>query len=225
MDEMRGRALIAKGAEAELVRIQDWYVSDTLMKHRIPKMYRIASLDSQIREQRTRSEAEIIHKAKVLGVTCPMIYQVDRESTSLYIEYVRGSILRMVLESLASEQRDRTFRSIGMMIAKLHEGGIVHGDLTTSNLVLKPSGNVCLIDFGLSEHSLEIEKHGVDIHLLKHMLISTHYRLADSCFSSFIEGYSVVRGEDCVRAVLAKLQEIEKRGRYVGERETSSDDN
>lgn len=225
MGDLKAQALLAKGAEAELVHIQDWYVSDTLVKHRTPKGYRIPNLDTQIREQRTRSEAEIIHKAKALGINCPLIYHVDKESTSLYIEYIRGTILRKVLESLPDEQRHMTFKKIGMMIGRLHEGGIVHGDLTTSNFVLKPSGNVCLIDFGLSEHSLEIEKQGVDIHLLKHMLASTHYRLADSCFSSFIKGYSAVREEACVRAVLAKLRQIERRGRYVGERESSSDDN
>jgi len=95
----------------------------------------------------------------------------------------------------------------------LHKGGIVHGDLTTSNMILK-EGKVYFIDFGLSEESEEIEKQGIDIHLLRQALESTHFDISNELFEIILEGYSMILGDKKKEEILQRIEQIEKRGRY-----------
>src|SRR4030042_1515033 len=91
-------------------------------------------------------------------------------------------------------------------------------DLTTSNMILNGEGKIFLVDFGLGEKSMELEARGVDLHLLKRALQSTHYQFAEECFKSVMAGYRVVLGVEEAEKVLEKIREIERRGRYVAER-------
>jgi len=104
------------------------------------------------------------------------------------------------------------------LIGKLHREDIVHGDLTTSNMILTSEGVVFLVDFGLSEISEELEARGVDLHLMKRTFQSTHYEYADECFEAVMEGYKEIVGEEIYKKILTKIAEIERRGRYVSER-------
>ena len=108
---------------------------------------------------------------------------------------------------------------MGKMIGRLHKHGIIHGDLTTSNMILTPYSKVVFIDFGLSERSIELEPMGVDLHLMKRTLNSTHCRHAQECFKAVMEGYEGSMGVDETKKVKAKIREIEKRGRYVADRD------
>jgi len=134
------------------------------------------------------------------------------------MEYVEGKQVKQVLNDLPQEERINLCRYIGRLIGKLHGNGIIHGDLTTSNMILTPQSTVVFLDFGLSEQTSELEARGVDLHLMKSALMSTHYRYADECFGAIIEGYKGVVGERATREVLSKIGEVEKRGRYVSER-------
>ena len=107
---------------------------------------------------------------------------------------------------------------IGELIGRLHKNGIIHGDLTTSNMILNSEGTIFFVDFGLGEKSKELEARGVDLHLMKRALQSTHFRFAEECFNSVIEGYSKVLGCETAKNVLDKIKQIEKRGRYIAER-------
>jgi TP53 regulating kinase-like protein len=104
------------------------------------------------------------------------------------------------------------------MIGRLHKHGIIHGDLTTSNMILTPYGKVVFVDFGLSERSKEVESKGVDLHLMKRALQSTHYKFAKECFEAVMKGYGKVVGDEEVEKVSEKIREIEKRGRYISDR-------
>lgn len=216
--------LVAKGAEAELYLQTGWRGKDVLLKKRVAKPYRIPELDRAIREYRTIHEADIMHKAKKKGVCTPSIYLVDLVSSTIYMQHVKGQLIRSILPDLSLEEKKSLFHKIGRDVGKLHEEGIIHGDLTTSNMILTGRDKVCFLDFGLAEQSEETEKRGVDIHLMKRMLLSTHYQCAENCLSSFIEGYSEVMGLETTRDVVRKVEEIEKRGRYVAEREILEDD-
>src|SRR4030042_4226101 len=94
----------------------------------------------------------------------------------------------------------------------------MHGDLTTSNMILNAVGKITLVDFGLGDKNAEVEAKGVDLHLMKRALQSTHYQFAEECFEAVTKGYATVLGEDESKEVLAKIREIERRGRYVAER-------
>jgi len=134
------------------------------------------------------------------------------------MEFVEGERLKEVLNNLPSEKRKELCRDVGRLVGRLHKAGIIHGDLTTSNMILTPKGRIVFIDFGLSEQSFELEDRGVDIHLMKRALLSTHFAYAEECFESIVNGYMEVIGEDETKKVLNKAEEIEKRGRYVSKR-------
>ena len=109
-------------------------------------------------------------------------------------------------------------KHIGELIGRLHLNDIVHGDLTTSNMILTSSGKVVFVDFGLGEKTVELEQKGVDLHLLKRVFQSTHFSYLEECFNAVLEGYSKIVGKEKLKKVLVKIREIESRGRYISER-------
>jgi len=115
-------------------------------------------------------------------------------------------------------EKQRLCRHIGTLIGQLHTHGIVHGDLTTSNMILTPFNKIFLVDFGLGEYSEELEIRGVDLHLMKRALQSTHHKSAKQCFEAIMNGYAKTVGKETAAKVLGKIHEIEHRGRYVEER-------
>ena len=209
--------LIKKGAEASLYK-ETWHNRQVIMKRRHPKRYRIHELDMMIRSQRTIHEPHIMHKAKEAGVPTPTIFMVDVADANVVMEFVEGKQVKEVLDSLPKHEQQELCKHIGKMIGRLHKNGIIHGDLTTSNMILRPNGKLVFVDFGLSERSIDLEPKGVDLHLMKRTLQSTHYKHAKECFKSVIEGYAEAVGQEETKQVTKKIREIEKRGRYVAER-------
>ncbi len=210
---MEGLRLVAKGAEADLWLDPDWNGVRALVKRRGEKKYRNPELDREIRRSRTIREASIIHRAKEAGVPTPVIYQVDPESATIVMEFVDGDRVRDIVDSLEAGERRSLFRLIGVMAGRLHGAGIVHGDLTTSNIIRTPD-RIVFIDFGLSEVSRETEKRGVDLNLMQRMLTSTHFRHTGELFAAFQEGYRSALGAEAGEA-LERMEEIARRGRYV----------
>jgi TP53 regulating kinase-like protein len=209
--------LLKKGAEASLY-LEEWHNRKVIMKRRLPKKYRLPQLDLEIRSQRTIHEPNLIHKAKMAGVPTPTILMVDVAEANIVMEFVNGKQVKEILDHVSQEKRLQISSNIGRMIGRLHKYGIIHGDLTTSNMILTPYGKVVFVDFGLSERSKELEAKGVDLHLMKRALQSTHYKHAKKCFEAIIRGYAEVVGEEEAKKVTDKIQEIEKRGRYVSDR-------
>jgi len=205
--------LIRKGAEADLY-LEDWYGLKVIRKVRIPKSYRLPQLDFEIRRSRTVHEAQMMHDAKLAGVPTPTIYFIDVDRTLITMEYLEGLRVKEILNSLPTEERRVLCRGAGRLIGRLHGKGIIHGDLTTSNMIVAKNGKMSFLDFGLSEYSEEVEKRGVDIHLMKRALQSTHYKHARDCFNSVMEGYTVEVGREAAGEVVERVGEIDKRGRY-----------
>ena len=210
--------LLTKGAEASLY-LEYWNDRKVIMKRRHPKKYRIPELDLLIRSQRTLHEPNIIHNAKEAGVPTPTIFMVDVADANIIMEFVEGKQIKEVLDAVSKDERLNVCKLIGELIGRLHGNGIIHGDLTTSNMILTPYGKVVFVDFGLSERSIELEPMGVDLHLMKRTLQSTHYKYAKECFKAVMDGYEEALGKEETKKVTVKIQEIEKRGRYVADRE------
>jgi len=208
------KMLIKKGAEASLY-LEDWHNHKVIMKRRLPKRYRLPEMDMEIRSQRTVKEPETIHRAKEAGVPTPTIFMVDVAEANIIMEFIDGKQVKQVLDSLSLEERRSLCHYIGWLIGRLHSHGIIHGDLTTSNMILTPDGRVVFVDFGLSELSTELEARGVDLHLMKRAFQSTHYKYAKEGFEAVVEVYAEVVGEELGGDVLEKIREIEGRGRYV----------
>ena len=217
MGEMKTPVLIKKGAEASLY-LAKWHGRKVVMKKRLPKKYRLSRLDEQIRTYRTAHEPRLMHEAKKAGVPTPIIFLVDMKKATIIMEFVDGRQVKQLLDEVSESQRRQLCLKIGELIGRLHKNGIIHGDLTTSNMILDSDGKIFFVDFGLGEKTSELEARGVDLHLMRRALESTHFRFAEECFNAVIEGYSKVLGDNVTKKVLDKIGEIERRGRYIAER-------
>jgi len=209
--------LIKKGAEASLF-LTGWHGRKVIMKKRLPKKYRPSKLDEQIRTYRTIHEPQLMHEAKKAGVPTPMIFLVDAKDATIIMEFIEGKQAKQLLGEVTENERQKLCLKIGELIGRLHEYGIIHGDLTTSNMILDLEEKIFFVDFGLGEKTKELETRGVDLHLMKRALQSTHFSFSEECFNAVIRGYSKVIGAEMVRNILDKIKEIERRGRYVAER-------
>lgn len=188
---------IGRGAEA-VITLEDGIVR----KWRIPKSYRLPELDEQIRQERTIREARITSEARRCGVPTPIIKDVLK--FELKMEHVEGPKIKDVITPALSEK-------VGEMVGRLHKTGIIHGDLTTSNMILC-NGRIYLIDFGLAFHEGSVEAQGVDVHVYFQTLESTHER-PEELIEAFRTGYS--RTYSGAEAVLRRVKEIKARGRYL----------
>jgi TP53 regulating kinase-like protein len=217
MDKLDEKILFKKGAEASLYLV-DWHQRKVIIKIRITKKYRSPMLDEQIRSYRTVHEPQLIHEAKEAGVPTPLIYMVNVPESSITMEYIEGQQVKQILNNVSKAKRHNICVKIGKSIAQLHNHSLIHGDLTTSNMILNKKGKLFFIDFGLGEKNGELEAQGVDLHLLKRALQSTHYLFWEECFKSVLCGYTSVLGVELAEKVYEKIREIENRGRYVEER-------
>ncbi len=205
--------LIAKGAEADILLDPDWNGRRAIVKRRGVKKYRHPEIDREVRRYRTLHEADIIRRAREAGVPTPLIFQLDTEAATIVMEYVEGTKVRDAVPKLNLEENRSLFRTIGEEAGRLHAAGIIHGDLTTSNMITAGS-RVVFIDFGLGEVSGEIEKRGVDFNLMVRMLISTHYTVMEELLEAFKDGYRASMG-DGSEEVFARADEVRRRGRYI----------
>jgi len=204
-------ALIYTGAEAEIY-LQEWFGEMAIRKQRIPKTYRVPLLDENIRHLRTSHEATMLREARKLGVAVPIVQHIDQESTFFIMDYINGRTLKDELYSVSKSERRNRCGTLGEMLAVMHSGGIVHGDVTLSN-VISQNGKLFIIDFGLGNFSREAEAMGVDLLLLNRSIRSTHYKFHTELFRSFVEGYDRVFGHKSSE-IIEKMKEVERRGRY-----------
>lgn len=200
-------SVMARGAEAVISR-GEWHSRPVVVKERVPKSYRMKALDQRLRSSRTRSEAQLMCLAREAGVRTPVVYDVDTGRCIIVMEFMEGITAKAALQDLPN--RTELAMAIGERVARMHKAGIIHGDLTTSNMIFQGQ-EPCFIDFGLGEKSQELERKGVDMHLLKEALSSAHSEhggLFDAVAAGYVASYP--EGE----RVLALVGEIESRGRY-----------
>jgi len=197
MNEAQAKAIIASGAEA-VIALQ----GNTINKTRIEKRYRLKEIDENIRRERTKTEAKLISEARRCGVPTPIIRDVT--DFEIRMEYIEGIALKNIVNPFLSEET-------GELIGRLHTCGIIHGDLTTSNILFKDE-KLYLIDFGLAHLDKTLEARGVDIHVLFQTFESTHEN-HEELIEAFRKGYArtFVGAEE----VLERVKEIESRGRYA----------
>jgi TP53 regulating kinase-like protein len=212
--------LIRKGAEASIF-LEEWHGRQVVMKTRLPKVYRVERLDSSIRLARTSREAHLLHDSKRAGVPTPTVYEVDTVTCTIIMDYVNGPRLKEALFEMDDSDLRRTCCLVGSLVGRLHSGGIVHGDLTTSNMILRDADELFFIDFGLSGYSDEPEARGVDLLLMNRAFKSTHFALHSRGFEAVLDGYRRVIGRKGTECALTKMHEIEKRGRYSERTQTN----
>ena len=202
--------VIYQGAEAKicLSRYMDF---DVVKKRRLNKSYRINEIDNRLIFYRTKEESKLMTEARKYGVSVPIIFDVDTQKGIITMEYLHGKRIKDILNGLSEKERVRICKMIGESIAKLHNNNIIHGDITTSNMIFQDN-RIHFIDFGLGEKNGEIEAKGVDLHVLMEAIESTHSRYSD-CFNYVLEGYKNKLDNDA-NLVIRKIEDIVKRGRY-----------
>ena len=197
---------IAQGAEAKL------YLTDSkIVKDRFEKDYRIKEIDARLRKSRTKRESKIFEKLAEINFPSPKLIETDNKE-KIVMEYIKGPKVRDILEE---KDYEKLSEEIGKKLAILHNNNIIHGDLTTSNMIL--GKEIYFIDFGLSYLSHKIEDKAVDLHLLKQALESKHYKIWEKCFEAALKAYKKESKE--AKEVLKRLETVEKRGRYKSKRE------
>src|SRR3990167_8570575 len=209
--------LIQQGAEAKILLDSS---KNLIIKDRISKSYRHPNLDVQIRKRRTKSETKLLEKASKI-IDCPTpthtanIYQIP-------MPFINGKKLSENLNNFTLEKQKEICREIGESVAKLHKENIIHGDLTTSNMILveahqkaqqchplrsHPLGKaqqessqmgkdkIFFIDFGLGYISRKIEDKAVDLHLLKHALEAKHFQNYEILTKEALKSYEKILGK------------------------------
>lgn len=199
--------LITEGAEASI-----YLDKGRIVKKRRKKGYRIKELDSRLRLFRTKREAKIFGKLKGLDIAVPMLISSDEKKTTLEMEFIEGKRLR---DALSSNNCEKFCGEVGEKIGIMHSNNIIHGDLTTSNMI-KSNSTIYFVDFGLGFFSDKAEDKAVDLHLLKQALNSSHSSLAEKSFTAVIKGYKKTNSSS--REILKRLEKVEGRGRYKGKK-------
>ena len=200
--------LISRGAEAELYKT-DYLGRKALLKIRSAKPYRNKLLDEKIRRRRLKDEAAMLHRAKSAGVRTPVIYKIDEENAAILMEFVEGKRLKDLFKQGKSMWL-RWGTPVGVNIGKMHENGIIHGDLTTSNILLH-NKNLVFIDFGLGFFSRKTEDKAVDLLVFKKTFMATHPELG-GVWKRILKGYLEGGGS---RAVIGHMGKVEARARYL----------
>jgi len=225
---------IAQGAEAKIYLDKK---KSKVEKWRIHKLYRHPTLDQKIRTSRTKREARLLAKAKSVGVNVPKI--TDQSQYILDIDFIEGDHLSETLNTYPEKKQFQLMQNLGKQVSSLHENNIIHGDLTTSNTILRTNnkkqnksaeekggntkksnakkstkgdfgaGDLYIIDFGLGFISTRLEDKAVDLHLIKQALEAKHFQNHEKLFNNFLKGYSWEKEK-----VLEQLKKVESRGRY-----------
>ncbi|MBN3283437.1 PRPK protein, partial [Polyodon spathula] len=215
---LSGMELLKQGAEARVYRGK-FLGKAAVMKERFPRRYRHPTLDEKLTHRRTAQEVRSILRCRKAGIAVPVVYFVDYTSHCIFLEEIAGSItVRDYIQSTSKTDTEKLHslaERIGQILAKMHEEDVIHGDLTTSNMLLRiavegGSLDLVLIDFGLSYISALPEDKGVDLYVLEKAFLSTHPN-TESVFETLLKSYTVSSKKSA--SVIKKLDEVRLRGR------------
>lgn len=182
-----------RGAEAIIERTERG-----VKKTRIQKGYRHPTLDAALRKSRTKREAKVL--ARLHGLVPELLKQ---ETCILELSYIDAPLVK---QALTQENATALGTAIGDAVKNMHDAGVVHGDLTTSNVFA--TSPVTIIDFGLAEFSKKLEDRAVDLHMLKQSLKTAHPHIR--VWDAVLDGYKPSQ------ALLERLEEVQSRGRNKG---------
>ncbi|PNS20233.1 Kae1-associated kinase Bud32 [Sphaceloma murrayae] len=227
--------LVSQGAEALLYRTT--FLTPSLscaLKYRPPKPYRHPTLDKRLTRSRILAEARILVRCGKEGVAVPDVLGLGAEEGWIIMGWVEGETVKALLRGMRDRSRSKgaggadvvdgdegavvgdVLRKVGGAVGRLHAAGVVHGDLTSSNMILRPGGEggggeIVLIDFGLAQTSTTEEDRAVDLYVLERAFGSTHPELEDVFAKEVLGSYGqTYKG---AKVVLKRLEDVRMRGR------------
>ncbi|XP_065501851.1 EKC/KEOPS complex subunit TP53RK [Caloenas nicobarica] len=213
-----GLQLVRQGAEAHVYRGL-FLGRAAVAKLRVPKRYRHPALEERLSRRRTAQEARSLLRCRRAGISAPAVYFVDCVTNSIYLEDIVDSVT--VQDHINSVQRSGNYTSsllplaekMGELLARMHDEDLIHGDLTTCNILLRPPMeklDLVLIDFGLSFISGLPEDKGVDLYVLEKAFLSTHPD-TETLFQALLKTYAATSKKS--GPVIKRLDEVRLRGR------------
>jgi len=213
-------ATLKQGAEAKLY-ISEFNSQKCLVKERFQKTYRHPELDKQLTRERMKAESKAVSRCQAAGILVPKIYNMNLNDRKIYMEYFDRAITVKKyindLDSDSDEQLQRIGETIGSIVGEMHANNIIHGDLTTSNMLLNPRNDnihdydMIFIDFGLAHYGQSTEDKGVDLYVLERALLSTHSSVP-IIFEIILKSYKSHNSNGAVD-VISKFEEVRARGR------------
>ena len=206
------KEVLAKGAESVIYKIEQWGFPFVL-KWRQGKSYLLKDIDSQLRKSRTSRECKMLTISRSLGVPTPAVYSVHLDEHMILMDFIPGTQFKQLAGQITRSNLTSLSNRFGQLIALLHEGNVVHGDPTTSNVIVDENSRMWIIDFGLSEMNATTEMKGVDLHLIHRALETTHWDLQETMLDAALEGYVEILGK-AAEPILSRMKEIRERGRY-----------
>jgi len=216
------------GAEAE-VWSGLWMGRQAVRKIRRKRGWRHPNLEKRLGFRRLLSEARLLIRARRVGLEVPAIWDVDLDKGILVMEMLPGRPLIELLRDENSTQdliRNSLYNS-GALVRRLHRLAITHGDLSTNNILIDDDLSAHLVDFGLASIDYEVERFGIDLHVIDEILGASHPSI-EGGIDIFLEGYldeesrlgpakeqtgGVVPSAD---AVMKRLEQVRSRVRYHG---------
>lgn len=193
--------LLKQGAEAK-VYITTHNDNPTIAKERLVKSYRLPELDTRLSKARIKQEVRCLKVCRENGISAPEVYHVDTANRMIYMQLVNGPSLRdFIIDKVAKQERQVILdlaKKLGKILTRIHALNMVHGDLTTSNILVDESGKeLVMIDFGLAFTTTSVEDkvrsslcqpfQAVDLYVLERALSSTHPDSHDIvCFERII---------------------------------------
>lgn len=217
--------LLKQGAEAKLYSY-DFYGRPCIVKERFKKSYRHPKLDASLTSQRIKAEVRANLRCRMAGILTPTIFMVNFDDNSIYMQEIQDAItVKEYIATIQAKHNDKdqannvmsqVAEEIGKTISKMHANNIIHGDLTTSNMLLQGDPQnlkLVLIDFGLSSFEASAEDKGVDLYVLERAFLSSHpntQELFDIILSSY---QKAMKNKSSCKEVFSKLDEVRLRGR------------
>jgi Kae1-associated kinase Bud32 len=199
--------IIKQGAEATLFK-SNFLNKTVLIKKRISKKYRHNELENRIVKARIKKETNLLKKMRTTGIKTPIVFNVNLKTQEIAMEFIKGNTMKFYLDK---KQKTEMLSIIGKKIGLMHSNNLIHGDLTTSNILINGKEPV-FIDFGLGFESNKLEDKAVDLVGLKKIFNATHTEISNG-WNKIISGYK--KGNHYAEQVIQQIKEVEKRIRYA----------
>ena len=189
--------LIAQGAEAKI-----YLEKNKIIKERIEKKYRAKELDEFLRKTRTKKEVKLLSDLRRIGINVPRI--IESNKYRIVMEFINGKRLKDLLDKSNFKE---FCKEIGENVATMHQADIIHGDLTTANIIVRDN-ILYFIDFGLAIETKNLEQKAADLLTLYQNFKSLYPEL--DCWNYFLLGY---KNEETEK-ILKVFDKMLKRRRY-----------
>lgn len=200
------------GAESTIYKTEQWG-HPVILKWRPEKPYLLREIDELLRRTRTSRECKMLTHARMLGVSTPTVHWANLATCTIAMDYIEARQLKQLAPTVSNQMLHELCSNFGQSIALMHRGNVVHGDPTTSNVLIDGKSRLWMVDFGLAEWNATVEMKGVDLHLVRRALETTHWDQQEVMLTGTLEGYvGLLRGD--AEPILSRMEAIRERGRY-----------